>query len=118
MLFFLMIRRPPRSTLFPYTTLFRSAREDRMFLKRQFDLYDPHLIICCGSTTSACFHEVVLDGVAFDFCRTRRGVPYYARSTGRFVVEYSHPEARVQDNLLCYGLIDAVREVIGPRETG
>src|SRR5258706_2403655 len=25
--FFLMIRRPPRSTLFPYTTLFRSSRE-------------------------------------------------------------------------------------------
>src|SRR5438132_5191163 len=25
-LFFLMIRRPPRSTLFPYTTLFRSTR--------------------------------------------------------------------------------------------
>src|SRR5260221_11514698 len=25
-LFFLMIRRPPRSTLFPYTTLFRSRR--------------------------------------------------------------------------------------------
>src|SRR2546430_4235290 len=24
--FFLMIRRPPRSTLFPYTTLFRSAK--------------------------------------------------------------------------------------------
>src|SRR5476649_3023468 len=27
--FFLMIRRPPRSTLFPYTTLFRSRRCDR-----------------------------------------------------------------------------------------
>src|SRR5204863_9161859 len=27
-IFFLMIRRPPRSTLFPYTTLFRSARID------------------------------------------------------------------------------------------
>src|SRR5438876_5792647 len=26
--FFLMIRRPPRSTLFPYTTLFRSSKED------------------------------------------------------------------------------------------
>src|SRR3989475_1222092 len=26
-LFFLMIRRPPRSTLFPYTTLFRSMQE-------------------------------------------------------------------------------------------
>src|SRR6266436_9522931 len=27
--FFLMIRRPPRSTLFPYTTLFRSCRWGR-----------------------------------------------------------------------------------------
>src|SRR5216683_6519922 len=27
--FFLMIRRPPRSTLFPYTTLFRSIVEPR-----------------------------------------------------------------------------------------
>src|SRR5258707_8202541 len=27
--FFLMIRRPPRSTLFPYTTLFRSRRDDQ-----------------------------------------------------------------------------------------
>src|SRR5215510_12176079 len=27
--FFLMIRRPPRSTLFPYTTLFRSTRRPR-----------------------------------------------------------------------------------------
>src|SRR3712207_9200926 len=27
--FFLMIRRPPRSTLFPYTTLFRSERQEQ-----------------------------------------------------------------------------------------
>src|SRR2546429_6436218 len=27
--FFLMIRRPPRSTLFPYTTLFRSREHER-----------------------------------------------------------------------------------------
>ena len=27
--FFLMIRRPPRSTLFPYTTLFRSGDESQ-----------------------------------------------------------------------------------------
>src|SRR2546427_2249429 len=31
--FFLMIRRPPRSTLFPYTTLFRSQ-------------YDVHVFVC------------------------------------------------------------------------
>src|SRR2546430_8943094 len=40
--FFLMIRRPPRSTLFPYTTLFRSmtltARLERAFRSRLDDL--------------------------------------------------------------------------------
>src|SRR5689334_23616331 len=30
LLFFLMIRRPPRSTLFPYTTLFRSHAPERL----------------------------------------------------------------------------------------
>src|SRR6266496_6675977 len=32
--FFLMIRRPPRSTLFPYTTLFRSPLPRRQPLRR------------------------------------------------------------------------------------
>src|SRR3712207_9020115 len=52
--FFLMIRRPPRSTLFPYTTLFRSAvfsskRYDRVSLERvnggrhQLRFIEPHL---------------------------------------------------------------------------
>src|SRR5438105_9687081 len=31
--FFLMIRRPPRSTLFPYTTLFRSGEQWIKFMK-------------------------------------------------------------------------------------
>src|SRR3989454_12329568 len=36
-----MIRRPPRSTLFPYTTLFRS---DQIFAERDF--FDPTSDIC------------------------------------------------------------------------
>src|SRR5438067_12021021 len=32
--FFLMLRRPPRSTLFPYTTLFRSAMRYARILSR------------------------------------------------------------------------------------
>src|SRR2546427_4584166 len=45
--FFLMIRRPPRSTLFPYTTLFRSGRasvrgrELRRAARRQYRHRDP-----------------------------------------------------------------------------
>src|SRR3712207_8634131 len=37
-----MIRRPPRSTLFPYTTLFRSANIDTE-LRRRYDLI-PNLV--------------------------------------------------------------------------
>src|ERR1017187_10739458 len=33
--FFLMIRRPPRSTLFPYTTLFRSIGSGRLRYRRE-----------------------------------------------------------------------------------
>src|SRR3712207_7957102 len=48
MFFFLMIRRPPRSTLFPYTTLFRSVdgeplplEQDRQ-VRRLLELDDQH----------------------------------------------------------------------------
>src|SRR5438270_35866 len=36
-LFFSMIRRPPRSTLFPYTTLFRSTEQLRLPPRRHAD---------------------------------------------------------------------------------
>src|SRR5436853_3555948 len=37
--FFLMIRRPPRSTLFPYTTLFRSCVPHRSFASETIEKY-------------------------------------------------------------------------------
>src|SRR2546422_6203206 len=37
MFFFLMIRRPPRSTLFPYTTLFRSKAASTIGFERRFN---------------------------------------------------------------------------------
>src|SRR2546425_6315288 len=43
--FFLMIRRPPRSTLFPYTTLFRSPRD-------LLGLGEPHELPCLPAVGS------------------------------------------------------------------
>src|SRR5579884_4385492 len=39
--FFLMIRRPPRSTLFPYTTLFRSRRPEYTVTGPQLHTLNP-----------------------------------------------------------------------------
>src|SRR5258708_28841449 len=47
--FFLMIRRPPRSTLFPYTTLFRSGPS--LTLPRS--LARRHRLICICRTSNA-----------------------------------------------------------------
>src|SRR5260221_14724827 len=49
--FFLMIRRPPRSTLFPYTTLFRS-----WLLRKRFDfrLTPRPRPLSCASTAGGC----------------------------------------------------------------
>src|SRR5256885_8310039 len=51
--FFLMIRRPPRSTLFPYTTLFRSPRREECSLRECLVIYvdaalDKHGRAGCG----------------------------------------------------------------------
>src|SRR3712207_8375542 len=46
-----MIRRPPRSTLFPYTTLFRSAgraRRDDHLLRRNADVVASAVVIADG----------------------------------------------------------------------
>src|SRR4051794_41405410 len=67
-----MLRRPPRSTLFPYTTLFRS-RIMASFVRRQYgdELYDvmwtlkrlvdPHAILNPGSVLSDDPHSYLRD---------------------------------------------------------
>src|SRR5258708_16742130 len=47
--FFLMIRRPPRSTLFPYTTLFRSGKYS-CSSNRTSPCKDP-VALCCEKET-------------------------------------------------------------------
>src|SRR3712207_7289772 len=54
--FFLMIRRPPRSTLFPYTTLFRSPARDEpeSVLDLRDNLVSGHGTPPVGWSTVAC----------------------------------------------------------------
>src|SRR5438094_6079701 len=45
LLFFLLILRPPRSTLFPYTTLFRSDLIQRQLVRRCLDIEDQSAVL-------------------------------------------------------------------------
>src|SRR5687768_18268730 len=44
-----MLRRPPRSTLFPYTTLFRSQEVHRDDLGGALNVSAPQLVVMCGA---------------------------------------------------------------------
>src|SRR3712207_9546149 len=77
--FFLMIRRPPRSTLFPYTTLFRSLYEGRWLDPQALMLREPIQRWIASLVTG----EVVL--------RLRRGEDYSILSTSGPAFSY-HPE--------------------------
>src|ERR1041384_8461545 len=60
--FFLMIRRPPRSTLFPYTTLFRSNSSPRC---RSFS-FSPSISFDTGRSEE---HTSELQSLAYLVCR-------------------------------------------------
>ena len=92
------------------------AEQDKIFLKNQFQIYykelstRPDLIICCG--TSKIFNRLV-DIPDKNKCgTTSKGIKYIRYDNNKFLILYHHPEARVKDNLLFYGLIDAIKELL------
>src|SRR4029077_21292011 len=50
--FFVMIRRPPRSTLFPYTTLFRSVRAQQVGAKTKSCFAEFQVVVATGYNRS------------------------------------------------------------------
>src|SRR5687768_18396981 len=75
-----MIRRPPRSTLFPYTTLFRSLAEKQQFLDTVLDNLTDGVVACDA------------DGIVTYFNRASRelhGLPEYPLPPEAWAEHYS-----------------------------
>ncbi len=89
-------------------TLDKVANEDKEFIQRQFKLYEPDLTICGG--TGWLFKRVAgFDSL--ELKQTKRGIQYFNLEQNKYVVWFAHPEARIQDSLLHYGLLDAIKEI-------
>src|SRR5256886_10187985 len=86
-----MIRRPPRSTLFPYTTLFRSPAADRFRGARRQKL-------------ERADHEVLREGRSRGEARPGGGELSTARS------EEHTSELQSQSNLVCRLLLEKKKE--------
>jgi hypothetical protein len=85
--------------------------EDKDLIVDQLNLYDPKIIIGCGSDVTDVY-KVITGVQKEDWKQTRRGI-WYIHTPGRpLYISYIHPEARVKDCLIYYGLIDAVKEIL------
>lgn len=102
------LKKTPGDYICDENDLQKIANEDKKYLKKQISLYTPDLILCCG--TSNIYHSIFTEPV--NWKRTSRGVWYYHFENNRYLVSYVHPEARVSSNIIYYGLIDAIKEII------
>src|SRR2546430_10694624 len=102
--FFLMIRRPPRSTLFPYTTLFRSLVRDGLGASA-FDAHrhSPELLTCrAGCDGAGDLHPLAPRHAGHGQCEER------TRSNRRS--EEHTSELQSQSNLVCRLLLEKKQE--------
>src|SRR2546427_3300242 len=95
-----MIRRPPRSTLFPYTTLFRSHRPSRRGCLRRAHLQQLPVLESVGLEVSK-----TPEGVAESCARLRRG-PIFGDRLFAMRSEEHTSELQSQSNLVCRLLLE------------
>src|SRR6266566_7393709 len=95
--FFLMIRRPPRSTLFPYTTLFRSLRRRGVAegVERPVGRHEPRRLRDRKSTRLNSSHLVTSYAV---FCLKKKKSP---RATSLAALDRSRTDRRRGDRRRC-----------------
>src|SRR2546430_13371424 len=92
-----MIRRPPRSTLFPYTTLFRSDLPNRLSVSGTLPSYAQITVLRLGS-------------------RVIGAVPAEVTTTaGRRRSEEHTSELQSQSNLVCRLLLEKKKKITDPR---
>ncbi len=82
--------------------------QDKEYIQKQYAIYSPDITICCGTGWEM---RSVLNLDGSKIYNTNRGIEWFLNNASKPVIIYTHPEARVQDSLLVYGLVDAIREI-------
>ena len=87
------------------------AKEDQLFLKKQIELYDPKIIVCCGTPTGDILKKVNLVEEFDKWKLSFWGVRYHVSEQNIIIISYCHPEARIDDNFKYFPLINTIREI-------
>ena len=77
----------------------KAVAQDKDFICRQSALDKAGLVVLCGSIAVEGFQLACGSDFAGPWRKTTRGIPFVEHRIGKFAINYSHPEARVQDHL-------------------
>ncbi len=105
------LKKSPGGYITNNDSLTKVATEDKEYINQQFSLYNPDLVICCGSVVSHLFNSLILFPNKPEWKSTRRGIWFYEYKEKKHIIAYSHPETTVANCLVFYGIVDAVREI-------
>ena len=101
------LKKVPGGGVAEWKRLEAAADNNKEFIREQFGIYDPDLTIC--GNVGGLFMDAMDYG---EFSRkTRRGINWHERETEKYVIDYWHPANRGPNELLFYGLMDAVVEI-------
>ncbi len=102
------LKKTPGTHTANYKEFEAAAAQDADYLKEQYGIYSPNITICAGSSVFHLFTQLMN---IIDKKQTSRGVEYLSLADGNYIINFSHPEARIADNILLYGLLDAILEI-------
>ena len=90
-----------------------AVKKDGDCIRKQIAIYDAKYIICCGKGVFDLTMQVILGRELNpqDWKATKRGVRFVESPMGRHLIDYRHPQARIRADLLCFHLVDAIREI-------
>ena len=88
------------------------ANKDKDFIRRQFDIYDADIVICCGQDVAALVHLCGTNEDIVSWKKTKNMVGYCEYKPGKYLISYWHPAARKSALMMLNGLIVAMEEII------
>lgn len=105
------LKKSPGGSVTNVGELKKVALQDVSFLNEQIKLYNADYVICCGADVTKYISSHIELFNCGNWNTTSRGVGFKETTINKYLINYVHPEARVANNLLYYGLIDAIKEI-------
>lgn len=105
------IKKSPGGATSDEDEVLRIALEDHEYIEEQYKLYDADIVILCGVSVGVYYRKKFTSIVGGKWNVTSRGISFLRTDTGKIIVDYFHPSARVSPLFFHYPLLDAIREI-------